>query len=52
MTEQEKYDELLEDITAEVVDLYSDYDRMSTCGKEALDRIAYLLKDYRQCHLC
>ena len=43
MIEQEKYHELLEDITAEVVELYWEYDRMSRCGKEALDRIAYML---------
>tara|TARA_R110002072_G_scaffold9049_1_gene44495 strand:+ start:395 stop:622 length:228 start_codon:yes stop_codon:yes gene_type:complete len=44
MTNQIKYikqcDELLEDITAQVVELYWDYDRMSRCGKEALDKLA------------
>ena len=47
MTNQIKYikqcDELLEDITAEVVELYWDYDRMSSCGKEALDKLACML---------
>jgi hypothetical protein len=43
MIEQEKYDELLEDITAEVVELYWDYDRMSSCGKEALDKLAVIV---------
>ena len=40
MIEQEKYDELIEDIAAQVVELYWDYDRMSSCGKEALDKLA------------
>ena len=43
MIEQEKYDELLEDITAEVVELYWEYDRMSNCGKEALNNLACML---------
>lgn len=43
MIEQEKYDELLEDITAEIVQLYWDYDRMSSCGKEALDKLAVIV---------
>ena len=47
MTNQIKYikqcDELLEDITAEVVELYWDYDRMSSCGKEALDKLAVMV---------
>ena len=47
MTTQIKYieqcDELLEDITAEVVDLYWEYDRMSRCGKEALDKLAVMV---------
>lgn len=47
MTNQIKYikqcDELLEDITAEVVNLYWEYDRVSISGKEALNKLACML---------
>jgi hypothetical protein len=47
MINQEKYikqcDELLEDITAEVVNLYWEYDRVSISGKEALNNLACML---------
>ena len=47
MTTQIKYieqcDELLEKITAEVVELYWEYDRVSISGKEALNNLACML---------